>query len=354
MSDSLGRVLCFKVFTYGILGAAFTGLGLGYWLDIVFLKVLGLSIFIGQEAILCAIITYVINESCTTSSTLRSRSIAIYFILFAMGGAILSGLTFWVTNPDVLYLIMACLTLLCAIPIQWVILEPPKQLHKMGRVLRFFTVLKKMADRNGKGLEMEDILRKANLEDLDINAQKFKLETILTCSEKMTLFNEKLKLVFCSQHIKSLIGFSLVAGVVYVNFFGVTYNAGEIGLPSLQMNVVFLSVVEAICYVVSLFVVAGNGRKKLTWICFGLITLGGASLVLCKKFIEEGETEKWIETAVTCVLIKGGLSIAYIVIYAYGSELFPTSIRGTAVGLSLTVARFIGLTSSELISVSKS
>lgn len=61
------------------------------------------------------------------------------------------------TNPDVLYGIMACLTLMTAIPIQWVILEPPKQLHKMGRVLRFFTVMTKIANRNGKDVEMSDV-----------------------------------------------------------------------------------------------------------------------------------------------------------------------------------------------------
>lgn len=55
----------------------------------------------------------------------------------------------------------------------------------------------------------------------------------------------------------------------------------------------------------------------------------------------------------TCALIKGGLSIAYIVVYAYGSELFPTSIRGTAFGLSVTMARMIGLTSNELIDLAK-
>jgi hypothetical protein len=242
------------------------------WLDLLWIKVVGLSIFIGQEAILCAIITYILNESCTTNSTLRAKSIAIYFILFAMGGTILSALTFVVTNPDLLYFIMACLTLLTALPIQWVILEPPKQLHKMGRVLRFFTVMTKIANRNGKHIEITDVQRKADLEDLDLGAKKYKVSTILTCSEKMKLFGLKLKLVFCSAHLKTIIAFSVVAGVVYINFFGVTYNAGEIGLPSLQLNVIFLSIVEAICYILSLFIVAGNPRKKMMWFCFALMT----------------------------------------------------------------------------------
>jgi hypothetical protein len=188
-----------------------------------------------------------------------------------MGGTILSALTFVVTNPDYLYGIMACLTLMTAIPIQWVILEPPKQLHKMGRVLRFFTVMTKIGNRNGKNIEIEDVQREAGLEDLDLAAQKYKVTTILTCSEKMRLMTLKLRLVFCTHHLKTIICFAIVAGVVYINFFGVTYNAGEIGLPSLQMNVIFLSIVEAICYVISLFIVANNPRKKMMWSCFALM-----------------------------------------------------------------------------------
>lgn len=130
----------------------------------------------------------------------------------------------------------------------------------------------KIANRNGKHIEITDVQRKADLEDLDLGAKKYKVSTILTCSEKMKLFGLKLKLVFCSAHLKTIIAFSVVAGVVYINFFGVTYNAGEIGLPSLQLNVIFLSIVEAICYILSLFIVAGNPRKKMMWFCFALMT----------------------------------------------------------------------------------
>jgi MFS family permease len=77
-------------------------------------------------------------------------------------------------------------------------------------------------------------------------------------------------------------------------------------------------------------------------------------LILFKYIIEDHDIEKWVETIVTCALIKGGLSIAYIVVYAYGSELFPTSIRGTAFGVSVTIARLVGLLSGELIDLAKS
>lgn len=56
---------------------------------------------------------------------------------------------------------------------------------------------------------------------------------------------------------------------------------------------------------------------------------------------------------ITCLLIKAGLSVEYVVIFTYGSELFPSNVRGTAMGLGVTGAKFMGLLSTNLINFSK-
>jgi hypothetical protein len=56
---------------------------------------------------------------------------------------------------------------------------------------------------------------------------------------------------------------------------------------------------------------------------------------------------------VTCLLVKGGVSVEYIVVYFYGAELFPSNIRGTAMGLGITISKFVGLLRSNLIDFSK-
>ena len=62
-----------------------------------------------------------------------------------------------------------------------------------------------------------------------------------------------LKEVLCGFYIWYILAYAVLAGSIYCVFFGVTYNASKIGLESLQANVILLSVVEAVCYAMSIF-----------------------------------------------------------------------------------------------------
>ena len=86
LSDTYGRLMTFKVSSVICLTLAVIGAALPY--EIV--KILSLSFFIGEEAVLCTLFTYIINETCTTKSTLRSKAVAFYFAIFAMGGVLIS------------------------------------------------------------------------------------------------------------------------------------------------------------------------------------------------------------------------------------------------------------------------
>jgi len=56
---------------------------------------------------------------------------------------------------------------------------------------------------------------------------------------------------------------------------------------------------------------------------------------------------------IVCIFIKGGLSVNYVVIFAYGSELFPSNIRGTANGIVFFGAKMMGMLSPYLINLSR-
>jgi hypothetical protein len=85
-SDTSGRVWTFKFYTIIILAASLAAT----FIEVAWVQVLALSLFIGEEAILCTLFTYIINESCTTASPLRSKAIGFYFAVFASGGILLS------------------------------------------------------------------------------------------------------------------------------------------------------------------------------------------------------------------------------------------------------------------------
>ena len=225
-----------------------------------------MATFVAEEGILCSIFTYIINESCTTSSVLRSKAIAFYFCLFALGGMILSGLTLIVDDSDTLYLIMCIASIVCCIPIQWVCLEPPKQLYKRGKVSELFRTLLKISNRNDTNRSMVDIQRKGGIEEVDMDIAKCSLQTRTTFKEKMILISWNFKLVF-TQHLYKLFGLWLLASVIYIIFNGVTYNSGEIGLPTIQVDVCFLAGVEATCYLLSIWIVGILPRRKGTIIC---------------------------------------------------------------------------------------
>ena len=132
-----------------------------------------------------------------------------------------------------------------------------------------------------------------------------------------------------------------MSGSVYCCFFGVTYNAGKIGLPSLQLNVIFLSVVEMVCYIISICIIAKTRRKIGSIICLSVMLFGGVLLYVSHLLWSDHEWNQYIETGVTCILVKGGLSLQYVIVYAWASEMFPSTIRGTAVGFALTMARIL-------------
>ena len=242
VSDNWGRVFVFKLFSFFILVISISA----YFVSSIEYKVWAMAIFAAEEGILCTVFTYIINESCTTSSVLRSKAIAFYFSIFALGGVILSGLTLIVDDSDTLYLIMVTACIVCCIPIEWVCFEPPKQLYKRGKISELFKTLSKISIRNKTNRSMGDIQRKAGIEGVDMDIAECSLETKTTFKEKTISLTWNFKLVF-TQHLYKLFGLWLLASSIFIIFNGVTYNSGEIGLQTVQVNVCFLAGVEATC-----------------------------------------------------------------------------------------------------------
>jgi len=185
------------------------------------------------------------------------------------------------------------MSVISAIPVHWVVLEPPKQLYKLGRVHSLFRTLKSIAKRNGKDIEMYQLQRQFDFEDFDLSEEKLKFVIKTSFKEKLELILENLRIIFCSKMVIKVICYSIMAGSVYITFFGVTYNASKVGLPSLQLNVMLLAGVECICYLMSIAIVAKAPRKFGSFICLGLIIIGTIFLVIAHALWSSNSWNKY-------------------------------------------------------------
>jgi MFS family permease len=125
-----------------------------------------------------------------------------------------------------------------------------------------------------------------------------------------------------------------VASAVY---YGLSMNA-RIG-PNIYVTFFGATIVEFPGYVASSYFLRKLGRRKST-ACFTL--LGCVSLVLC-AFLSSSSYPNSRALLSFNMLAKFGLSTTFANIYVYGSELVPTSLRNTAIGLLSVGARVAGV-----------
>lgn len=349
VSDVAGRMFAFKLFSIIILPFAL----IGVWVDDITFKVVVLGIFTAEEAILTGLFAIIINESLSSDSKLRSKAIAIYFCMFSMGGIVLSQITYKVKNSDTLQLIMSIGSILSIIPCFALIYEPPKQLYKRGKVSQLFRTLKKIAHFNGKKeLTMMEIQSEAGLSQIDQEKTLCTLEVKTTLGEKCKLIGEELKLLFASKLFFNLLGFFMICWTIWICYNGITFNSGQIGLSSIQYDVIMLASIEAFGYIICTIFVHKVKRKNQMIICY-LIMLVGAAVLIALAIAPQFKNDNLVQAQIVVIFVKGGMSVLYVVLYQYGTELFPTRVRGTANGICITSAKFMSFVSSNLISLSK-
>lgn len=199
------------------------------------------------------------------------------------------------------------------LPYWWLIPESPRWLISQGRNEEANVILQKMAKVNGTKLSPDVV---ANL-------------TIK--KEKSGSFKDLIKSkTMCLRAV--ILCFNWMA--VCLMYYGVTFNAGNIG--DFYLNFFLMGIVEFPGILSTILLIDRIGRKKLHLMC---MMLGGIAC-LCTIFTVTFARETLRPLTIALAVIgKMASSAAFVCVYIFTVELFPTVIRNVALGGGSCFAR---------------
>jgi hypothetical protein len=136
-----------------------------------------------------------------------------------------------------------------------------KKLARNGNISQLFRTLERISKINGTNLTVEALQQSAGIPHIDLRDEKYEVRTKTTCLQKMQLSTRNYSRLFCTSYIVRLTGFFIVNFIGFIQFSGVTYNSANIGLDSIQLNVMFLTGIQGLSYLFVLFLISRTKRK---------------------------------------------------------------------------------------------
>lgn len=339
LSDVYGRTKTQYVALISMLILAF----LYSFIDNMAAKIAGFIIFGGIQGIHKAQFVYMISESSDSNCQIRQRSLTIYSTFFALGGILVSIISYQVTNANALYIICVVSSLLVIFPMIFLFGDTPKWLYSKGKFEEFFKTVSRISEANGNyhSPEQLKILSKIGENQMIPEPQKEKRCNICCNNIKKICQSKDLR-------YKVIVLF-LMASCFYISYYGLTYNSGLMGAHSLQVNVMITCFVEACTFMILTFFVTFLKRRIGTICCIIAVLIGVLALFLVMFDSSDSKIRQWTETFIVGFFIKICLSVLSYIVYIYGSELFPSSFRGTASGLAQNLGKLMSVMSPLLI-----
>ncbi|KAK6169202.1 hypothetical protein SNE40_020298 [Patella caerulea] len=313
VSDLLGRK---KTLMICLFIKITSGIGLAFATNIV--SFLVCRFLVGFSSITCFLTAYVIGMELVGPS---KRKYAGNFIMlaWATGLFLLGLLAYFIRDWKNLTLVTSVPNILF-VSFWWLLPESPRWLLSKGRYK-----------------EAEEIIRKAaKVNQVDLP------EKLFDKSSLETTVDAKISQMFTTPR---LVAMSLIVFfnwfVASVTYYGLTLNVTNLS-GDIYLNFTIGNIAETIAYILCIILLDRLGRKVLH--CSVMLIGGLACLGTMFPVIYGDESHLWITTALSTIG-KLAISAAFASIYIFTAELFPTTLRNTALGSSSTCSQFGGMIS---------
>ncbi|XP_045467966.1 solute carrier family 22 member 1-like isoform X2 [Harmonia axyridis] len=207
----------------------------------------------------------------------------------------------------------------------WSIPESIRWYLSKGRIEEPKRILRSFAEANGKQIS-EESLDKLKL-ILKEQQELHESVTFVDLLKSTPLFLRFLNCSFCWITCAFL-------------FYGMTLNSVTLSSNS-YLDFIYISLTEIPAYCSAVFIADRIGRRYSMALSYGL------TAVSCFAFIFVSKDIVWLRIIIYC-MGKFGATSAFILIYVVASEIFPTSLRHTMMGVCSMVGRFGSVASPQI------
>ncbi|XP_061178604.1 organic cation transporter protein-like [Saccostrea echinata] len=316
-SDRLGRKITMYTGLLLLIGGAFA---VSWAPEIISFTVLEFIIGAANHAFLC---TNVLGQELVGPSK-RKYTGTIWHMSFAVG-VVYQTIVYYFSRDWQTSCIVFAASCLVMIPYWWLIPESPRWLISQGRHEEANVILQRIAKVNGTTMSPEIA------------------KNLIIKKENVGSFRDLLKSkIMCLRAV--ILSFNWMA--VSLMYYGVTLNAGHIG--NFYLNFFLMGIVEFPGILCTIFLIDRIGRKKLHLIC---MLVGGVACLLTIFTVTVARETLRPLTVALAVTGKMASSAAFVVVYIFTVELFPTVIRNVALGTGSCFARFGSMTAPYFVTL---
>jgi len=250
---------------------------------------------------------------------------------FAIGYSLNSLFAYFLRDWRAFYIAIS-LTPLPYLIMHFFVPESPRWYFSNGRDEEGKKLAEVFAKRNGKILTEQD-WQDATIDEKTVAGLNMKY-SFLDLFKHKQMRSVILKMMFCW----------FATALVY---YGLSLNAGSLS-GNIFINNALNGCIELVAYFFVQYTIDILGRRVL--LC-SMFTLQGVSCILSTVLTELADGNEAMETAATVFAFVGkcGVSACFSIVYNYCAELFPTVVRGNALGVSSMASRWGSISSPYLI-----